>query len=223
MRDKLFAALAKAQQAARGVEKSKQVAFGNRYKYASGEDVVAEARRAMAAEGLAFTVVGYAVSHRDGMLWLTSRYLLTHSSGESLDISSETPIIPDKGRPEDKATATAKTYDLSYVLRGVLLLERVEEGAEVDARDDTNYEPKQRLTPQQIQKEATQPEPEKSSKRQIWDRIQAAISKLGDGDAARILGCAPAKVSEWAPANEGEAVAKLTSLETALIKRGAAA
>lgn len=99
--------------------------------------------------------------------------------------------------------------------------------AYADAVDDDNEpitDPEERPTAQQIQREAARAEPEKkSSKREIWDRIKAAIAKLGDGDAARILGCAPAKVSEWEPKSEAEAVAKMTSLETAATKRGAAA
>src|SRR5688572_24353426 len=183
-RANLFAALARAQKAAQGVEKTKKITFGQQYKYASGEDVVAEARRAMANEGLAFTATSYKVSSRDEMLVLSSRYLLTHSSGESLEIESETPIIPGNGRPEDKATATAMTYNLSYTLRGVLLLERVDEGHEVDARDDTKYEPKSRATAQQIQSEAQG----QDSKDAIWERIQAAIRGLGPGAAAKVIG-----------------------------------
>lgn len=152
----LFAALAKAQQAAKGIEKSGENKF-HHYKYASAEDVVAGSRAALGAHALAFLSTSYKVGVRDGMLMLESRYLLTHESGESIEVESETPIIPDKGRPEDKATATAKTYDLAYALRSLLLLPRVEEGADVDSRDDTKYQPRERPSPAQIQEEARGP------------------------------------------------------------------
>lgn len=81
-------------------------------------------------------------------------YLLAHSSGEWMQLYSETPIIPEKGRPEDKALAGAKTYDLAYLLRALLLIPRVAKEGEVDQRDDNGYEPRrgggqQRPRPQQ--------------------------------------------------------------------------
>ena len=61
-----------------------------------------------------------------------------------MGLKYETPIIPDKGRPMDKAVATARTYALGYMLRDLLLLPRVEPSADVDARDDRGHEPKRR-------------------------------------------------------------------------------
>src|SRR5688572_27252394 len=137
----LFGALAKAQAAARAVEKSATNSF-HRYKYASAEAVIEESRHALAGSGLALLPTRYAVERREDGMMLVARYALTHASGEKIDLESETPIIPEKGRPEDKATATAKTFDLAYLLRGLLLLPRVEEGTEADERDDSKYEPK---------------------------------------------------------------------------------
>ena len=46
------------------------------------------------------------------------------------------PVLPEKGRPIDKAEAGARTYALSYFLRDLLLIPRVDEGSDVDQRDD---------------------------------------------------------------------------------------
>lgn len=136
----LLSALAKAQAQAHGVEKSSTNSF-HRYRYASAEDVIAVSRQALAGTGLAFVCTSATVRWEEPAV-LVARYALTHEAGGTLEITSETPVIPEKGRPEDKAVATAKTYDLGYVLRGLLLLPRVEEGADVDARDDRAKEPR---------------------------------------------------------------------------------
>jgi hypothetical protein len=138
----LLAALAKAQAQAQGVEKGSVNTF-HRYKYASAEDVIAVSREALAGTGLAFVCTSATVAWGEPAV-LTCRYALIHESGASLEITSETPVIPEKGRPEDKAVATAKTYDLGYALRGLLLLPRVEEGADADQRDDRHREPRAR-------------------------------------------------------------------------------
>lgn len=136
----LLAALAKAQAQAQGVEKGSVNTF-HRYKYASAEDVIAVSREALAGTGLAFLCTSATVAWGEPAV-LTCRYALVHESGASMELVSETPVIPEKGRPEDKAVATAKTYDLGYALRGLLLLPRVEEGADADQRDDRHREPR---------------------------------------------------------------------------------
>ena len=45
------------------------------------------------------------------------------------------PIIPEKGRPWDKAHAGALTSSLAYFLRDLLLMPRVEEGTDMDSGD----------------------------------------------------------------------------------------
>lgn len=105
--------------------------------------------------------------------------------------------------------------------------------AYADAVDDDNTpvddpeESEESRSPdaRQIQEEArsngAQPTEQKSQKRIVWERIQAAISTLGDGESARVLGCSPAAVGEWKPANEGEANTKMVALETAVARRRA--
>jgi hypothetical protein len=222
----LFAALVKAQHSVRPVEKDSKNSY-HQYKYASSEDVISEARSALSNNGLAFAVTAYRISHGETGMMLHASYVLAHLSGECLEVQSETPIIPEKGRPEDKATAAAETYNLAYTLRGLLLIERVEEGVNADARDDSKYDPKtkpaERPRAAEVQEEARareeKPSPSPSHKRKVWERIQALREDLGNGEFARIVGCTPDEGEKWKPANEGEAHTKLARLEAALAER----
>lgn len=138
----LIKALVAAQRDMHGVEKKSANSF-HRYRYASAEDVVTASREVLAQHGLAFLATCYQVAAGGGEdSLLQCRYLLTHEAGGTLEVTSETPVVPEKGRPLDKAVATAKTYDLGYTLRALLLIPRVEEGTEPDQRDDRGYEPK---------------------------------------------------------------------------------
>lgn len=138
----IYAALGQATLAADAVGKRSVMKMGEKvgYKYASSEDVISEAREALTSAGLAL----YCRSARvqplgtsqveggDGVVSTSTQweaamvYVLVHSSGESLEIESATPIMPGNGRPMDKALATAKTYDLAYTLRTLLLLPRLD-------------------------------------------------------------------------------------------------
>lgn len=177
-RASLFAALVKAQQSVKPVEKDSKNSF-HHYRYASSEDVISESRRALSSNGLAFAVTSYRVATTETGMMLHATYVLAHSSGECLEVLSETPIIPEKGRPEDKATATAETYNLAYTLRGLLLIERVEEGMQADARDDSGYQPKK-------QEAKPQAAPQKSKIDQWRD---SWISTLGEQLFADTVGC----------------------------------
>ena len=139
----IYAALGQATATASAVAKRSKNEH-HRYKYASSEDVIEEAREALHTNGLALycweaTMTSLCEVETesvdpDGVLrkqrttqWqVRCVYRLTHSSGEHLDIESSTPIMPEKGRPLDKALATAKTYDLAYTLRSLLLLPRLD-------------------------------------------------------------------------------------------------
>lgn len=136
----LSKALVEAQRIARAVEKESSNDF-HRYKYASAEAMIAEARHALSQAGLAFSCVGSKLEVGEGFRILTCTYDLEHVSGETRAYQSFTPIIEERGRPLDKAVATAKTYDLGYTLRSLLLLPRVEEGTDVDQRDDRKHVP----------------------------------------------------------------------------------
>ena len=153
---KFAAALVKAQQAARSVEKDSSNSF-HRYKYASAEAIIDEARGALVSAGIAclstgWTFVATAATDRSppvvskdgkpspvavGRVFV--QYRVLHESGEWMQFEASTPVIPESGRPEDKAEATALTYNAGYFLRGLLMLPRVEEGSQVDERDDRHH------------------------------------------------------------------------------------
>lgn len=143
----LSTALVQAQASCAAVEKGNR--SGQGYKYASAENMISEARVALNSSGLALlrvsSHVAWGDTSADGKTRVGSvfcDYLLVHTSGESLALSSETPAIVQAGRPDDKAVATALTYSLGYFLRDLLLLPRVEEGTDVDQRGgDQHYTP----------------------------------------------------------------------------------
>ena len=150
------AALCAAQAAAEAVEKGSKNAHQG-YKYASAESIIREARGALAGAGLAFYRESATVeweppvvvetrngprNQRTGLVRAT--YVLRHGD-EKIVVESETPALAEAGRPEDKAVATALTYSLGYVLRDLLLLPRVEEGTDVDQRDDRDRVPARRI------------------------------------------------------------------------------
>lgn len=143
----LSTALVAAQSSCAAVEKGNK--SGQGYKYASAENMISEARVALNSSGLALLRVASHVTWNDTLPDGKTRigsvfcdYLLVHTSGESLALSSETPAIVQAGRPDDKAVATALTYSLGYFLRDLLLLPRVEEGTDVDQRHgDQHYAP----------------------------------------------------------------------------------
>ena len=151
------AALVEAQAAINAVEKGSTNAF-HKYKYASGDDIIAEGRAALNGAGLATFATRWQITETpyqwtdekgavidDVALRLLVRYRLVHASGEVMDFEPfSVPVLPEKGRPIDKAEAGARTYALSYFLRDLLLIPRVDEGSDVDSRDDSRHDPRNR-------------------------------------------------------------------------------
>lgn len=141
----ISAALATAQANARAVSKGSENTHHG-YLYASAEDVIAESKAALASAGLSFTRRGHTLENLVQVgLVLVVRYELRHVSGESLGFSSVIPVVPGKGRPIDKAVLAARTADLSYMLRDLLMLPRVD--YDVDGRNDVGYEPEPQQAP----------------------------------------------------------------------------
>jgi len=135
--ENLAAALAAAQAAAAAVEKDARNAH-MRYDYASAEAIIGEARAALASAGVAVIPLSAVVSTiADGLPGWTPNAMLravwrVSYGGEHIDLDTEWPILIEKGRPADKALAGARTASLGYFLRDLLLLPRVEKGAEMD-------------------------------------------------------------------------------------------
>ncbi len=138
----------------------------HKYKYASGDDMIAEARRVLNLHGVAAIPVRWvmaetpyeytdfvddktedgrgatrrAVVVQDVQLRLFVTIRLVHKSGiQHLCEPFHVPVIPDRGRPLDKAESAARTYALSYFLRDLLQIPRGDEDKDagsVDQRDD---------------------------------------------------------------------------------------
>lgn len=187
----LARALVAAQKAGQAVGKSlKHEHHG--YSYASTEAIIEEARGALAAHGLAFAPTSYRVRYETEPRppTLLCEYELMHELGETRRYDSETPIIEGKGRPLDKAVATAKTYDLGYQLRGLLLLPRVEEGAEPDRRDDREHEPHARARSSEdrpAENRAPRADVSREEHRKALETIRRAVKVLGEDRAREIV------------------------------------
>jgi hypothetical protein len=204
----LYAALARAIGKAQAVEKDSNNSF-HKYKYASAEALLEEGRGALAAEGLCvFPLAWFAVPRDTGEQHqgpagyyadLKVKYRLAHASGAFVDCEAETPVISEKGRPEDKAVATALTCSLGYFVRGLLLLPRVDEGHDVDRRDDREYQP--RNNPRQGQPQGggrSESPPASAPKAQApadtWPALIAELAPLVD---AKLLARVGRPVAEW--------------------------
>lgn len=139
----LAAQLVQAQSHAQAVAKESTNQF-HRYKYASAEALIEEARGALSKAGLALITTawhfepqaqGQDLSAPGVAGTILVKYMLLGNDAK-LEMSAETAVLVEKGRPLDKAQATALTYNLGYFLRGLLLLPREDAEEAVDARDD---------------------------------------------------------------------------------------
>ncbi len=138
----LGSALLIAQQNVKGVAKGSKNTFHG-YAYASSEDMIGDAREALLDAGLVFFVMGNDLIVTDGGICVVkvSLRLIHAESDTSLDITRTFPVVPDKGRPMDKATCGTLTTALSYTLRDLLLIPRVDAALDMNTRDDRNYTP----------------------------------------------------------------------------------
>jgi hypothetical protein len=134
----VYAALVQAQRAAKAVEKDRKNQHFN-YLYASTEQMILECAPHLSEHGLSLYQVSGRLQALDGikngdapqLVWRT-RWTLSHADGSSISFEREWPVVPERGRPLDKATAAADTLTLGYLLRDIMLLARVEPGTELD-------------------------------------------------------------------------------------------
>jgi hypothetical protein len=147
----LAAGLRSAQRAAASVTKDARNSHHG-YRYASAEAILAEVKEPLAAHGLALMPTAFRVEAPSDPLraagvaaMLHSKWVLEHVCGETREIECDWFVVPDRGRPIDKALAAARTASLSYLLRDVLQLPRVEEGTGLD--DDSRDPPVERRGP----------------------------------------------------------------------------
>ncbi len=159
----------------------------HKYDYTSSEAIIEEARAALAANGLCLIPVEQTVNghEREGAdrYELVQQRLLLHVSGESIVCRSAWPITPGAGRPLDKATAAADTLSLSYFLRDLLQMARVNPADEVSARDDSRHKPAPPAPAQPKKPAAAKPLPKNGA--ELANRIAAKDGELSA--AGRIM------------------------------------
>jgi hypothetical protein len=133
----LFAALLEAQRAIGSVGKDSRNDF-HKYRYVSAEAMISACRAALSDGGLTVRRRSWELTS-DG-LFVVSKFEIAYAlTGESTVDTVPWAIVVEKGKPADKALASALTTSLSYWLRDLLLLPREEEDA-MDQRNDKAVE-----------------------------------------------------------------------------------
>lgn len=171
---KLCAALAAAQKKCKAAPKDAENTF-HHFKYASAEAIIQEAKEALADSGIApLAFPPHMVTRGNGptcYFFLERDVRLMHVSGEEITMACEWPVIPDKGRPLDKAFASADTTSLAYFYRDLLMMPRSDPADEMAGRKDEPAKPQQ-------QKSAPKPEAPKEPPLTIEE--QAAVQPFVD-------------------------------------------
>ena len=134
----LPAALLAAQQKLQGVGKDAKNDH-HRYAYVSAEQMIGHARAALHDAGILVYREGWELAE-DGVTIASSVVVVHAASGETQRNTFRWPVVCERGRPIDKAVASALTTSLSYYLRDLLLLPREDE-ASMDRRDDRPERP----------------------------------------------------------------------------------
>jgi len=112
-----------------------------RFDYTSAEHMIGEAKKVLNENGLIVFEKEVATEvEGSGLMLIKTVFVVSHpESGDEREFTRDLPACPGKGRPEDKAALGSGTTSLSYFLRGLLLIPRVDE--EVCSRDDTRSNP----------------------------------------------------------------------------------
>jgi len=158
--------LVKAQAYARGVAKEGKNTQGAGYRYATSEDIIAEGRKSLLEGGkIAFAVTGWTFAPltdtgpartktgNDGKVKtlatasgrIVVKYLLVAlDDGETYEAETSAAVVPEFGRPDDKAEYGALTQCHAYTLRGLLNLPRGVDGeVDMNQRDDERGGPEE--------------------------------------------------------------------------------
>ena len=102
----------------------------HRYDYVSAEAMIARCREVLLEVGLVLTAGDVELKHPvlEGVVAeITYRLYLVGAEGQYSVFTRAWPAVPGKGRPLDKAVASAQTACLSYALRDLLLIPRGDE------------------------------------------------------------------------------------------------
>lgn len=163
-----------AQGAIDGVAKDARNTF-HKYAYTSAEGMIGACRAALQTGGIAARRVSWRIEG-DGM-YVVSRMAVVHGfTGEAAESETVWPIVVEKGRPVDKAVASALTTSLSYWLRDLLCLPREDESGHMDGRNDDRAETRHGMRDRAPAAPAApaKPSPARSdSARSLNDRIAA--------------------------------------------------
>lgn len=120
----LSAALVAAQKDAGAVLKSAYNSHQS-YEYADAEGVIGQARAALNAHGLAVAPAGVRFIGQGEHPFFVREFVVRHESGESYVADMLWAIVSNRGKPADKAIASAETTALAYFLRTLLLMPRL--------------------------------------------------------------------------------------------------
>ena len=121
-------ALAKAQAMADRIDKDSRNDFA-RYDYTSAESMMDMWTQIAGPLGLSLYPASLAI---DGDI-LRACWVIEHAaSGDARDIRADWPIVTGKGKPLDKALASARTSSLGYLIRDLLVAPRVHPTDDMD-------------------------------------------------------------------------------------------
>lgn len=192
----LSAALAAARDKCQTAVKDKRNEY-HKFNYASADEIITVAKAALEGSGLGIipqlqelTTAG---TGNATIYALNRTIFLSHSSGEFVPLHVHGwPVVPDKGRPLDKAFAVALTSSLAYLLRDLLQMPRGDE-SDMNTRDDRGKEaprPESRQEPKPAQQQAPKPngpalpktgaEFAKRLREADADLAERSVIKLGD-------------------------------------------
>ena len=210
------AALAAAQAAMDAVSHDGKVNFGNtKYSYSSSEHIIGDTKKTLADHGLSFRAVSYRVSPplAEGTpLLLDATYRIGHKGGHYEEFKSQQFIIPERGRPFDKALGAAKTSDLGYSLRGYMMIPRgLSASDDIEQRDDTKYAPGKKSAPRKQQ-------PKTMAREDMLGIFKSAREKLDIATFCEITECKEKDYETWRPSTLQEGQEKALKLQDAFRK-----
>lgn len=161
----LVRALHAAQFEANRIDKDSKNTFSN-YDYTSAESMMSMWTEISGRHGLALFPMELNIRYNPGdPPILQTTWLLSHIRGEDRTLTMEWPIVTGKGKPMDKAIASARTSSLGYLIRDLLVAPRIHP---TDDMDHTRWS-----EPQQPAKPKRPAVPRKPDIEQFWDAIDS--------------------------------------------------
>ncbi len=137
----LVRALHAAQWEARSISKDSRNSFSS-YDYTSAESMMRMWTDISGRHGLALFPLELAVKYAPGdPPILCTTWILSHIRGEDRTLTMDWPIVTGKGKPMDKAIASARTSSLGYLIRDLLIAPRVHPTDDMD--HDTWSQPRE--------------------------------------------------------------------------------